>query len=60
MKTPRFTDNDKFPPGGYRKAAETDIRKTFARIKAERQRILAEQEEKVEKLRSINIRVAKR
>ena len=44
---PKFTDTDKFPPGGYVKAAATDVSKTFARIRkqqAEQARIDAEAE----------------
>ena len=33
MKTPKFTDTHRWP-NGYRRAAETDIRRTFARIRA--------------------------
>lgn len=41
MKTPRYTDLRY--PNGYKPAAQTDIRKTFARIRAE-QKAKAEQE----------------
>ena len=34
MKPPKYTDSHKYP-NGYRKAAETDISKTFARIKSQ-------------------------
>lgn len=41
MKTPRYTDLRY--PNGYKSAAQTDIRKTFARIRAE-QKAKAEQD----------------
>ena len=44
MKTPRYTDADRWP-NGYRRAAETDISKTFARVRAEQKR-QAEQDAK--------------
>ena len=34
MKTPRYTDSHR-DPHGYRTPAQTDIRKTFARVRAE-------------------------
>ena len=34
MKTPKFTDASRYPHG-YRKASETDIRKTFDRARKE-------------------------
>ncbi|MFE8033818.1 hypothetical protein [Thiohalocapsa marina] len=37
MKQPRFTDTHRYPHG-YRPAAATDIRKTFARIERQQQR----------------------
>lgn len=43
MKTPKFTDSHRFPIGGYRKAAATDVKSTFRRIRAE-QRAKEEQE----------------
>lgn len=37
MKTPRFTDAERYPHG-YRTAAQTDIRETFARFERQLQR----------------------
>lgn len=37
MKSPKFTDQQRFPYG-YTSAAATDISKTFARIQAEQKR----------------------
>ena len=31
MRTPKFTDLNKYPPGGYMSAAATDISRVFAR-----------------------------
>lgn len=31
--TPKFTDSNRFPPGGYTPAAKTNVAKTFARIR---------------------------
>lgn len=50
MKTPRYTDLHKYP-NGYKKAAETDMEKTFRRILNERARNEAEQEAKVRELK---------
>ena len=41
MKSPRYTDAHKYPTG-YRKAASTDVRATFRRI---RERLKAEAEQ---------------
>lgn len=40
MKPVRFTDLDRYPHG-YRSAAQTDIRETFARIERQQQRAAA-------------------
>ena len=37
MKPPRYTDSSRWP-NGYRRAAETDISKTFARVRAEQKK----------------------
>jgi len=37
MKPPRFTDMHRWP-NGYRRAAETDISKTFARVRVEQKK----------------------
>lgn len=50
MKTPRFTDAAKYPHG-YASSAATDIRRTFARVRAEQKRIAAEQEQKVSQIK---------
>jgi hypothetical protein len=50
MKTPKFTDNHRYPHG-YIPWEATNIKKTFARIKAERKQIEQEQKEKVSPLR---------
>lgn len=31
MRTPKFTDLNKYPPGGYMSAAATDISRVFSR-----------------------------
>lgn len=60
---PKFTDADKFPPGGYVRAAATDVSKTFSRIRkqmAEQTRIDAEAEaEAGRKVRQIKIKGGK-
>ena len=37
MKSPRYTDQHKYP-NGYRKAANTDVAATFRRVRLEQQR----------------------
>ena len=35
MKTPRYTDLERFPAGGYVPASRTNIRRTFARARSQ-------------------------
>ena len=59
---PNFTDEHKFPPGGYVLAAATNVAKTFARIRrqqAEQAKQEAEaQAEAVRKVRNLKRREA--
>ena len=52
MKTPRYTDNHRFPHG-YKKAAETNVEATFKRVRAELQRNQEEAAVKVQPLKRI-------
>lgn len=60
---PKFTDEHKFPPGGYVRAAGTNVAKTFARIRkqqAEQAKMDAEAQEEAErKVRQIKIKGGK-
>ena len=47
---PKFTDLTRYP-NGYTPASKTDIRKTFARVRAEQSRIQAEAAVKVAPLK---------
>ena len=50
MKKPRYTDTHRYP-NGYKKAAETNVKETFNRVRLERTRNEAEQEDKVRELK---------
>lgn len=52
MKTPRYTDNHRYP-NGYRKAAETNVEATFKRARQEQAR---NQEEVAVKVQPIKAR----
>ena len=54
MKPIRYTDGHKYP-NGYRKEAETDIGRTFARVRAE-QRKAAEESAMNEQERQAKVR----
>ena len=58
MKTPRYTDQHKYPQG-YRKAAATDVRLTFRRER-ERIKALAEQAAKDSAEAEAKVRTMKR
>lgn len=51
MKTPRYTDAEKYPHG-YTPHAATDIRRTFARVRAEQRKAQEEQAKKVTPLKA--------
>lgn len=51
MKTPRYTDEHKYPHG-YASSAATDIRRTFARVRAEQRKAQEEQVKKVTPLKA--------
>lgn len=44
---PKFTDQYRFPPGGYVPAAATDVAKTFARARREMEKAEDEKRAKV-------------
>lgn len=46
MSKPRYTDLDRYQ-NGYTPSGKTDIRKTFNRVRAEQERVKAEQSVKV-------------
>lgn len=48
MKTPRYTDNRY--PFGYRKSVDTDITKTFDRVKREQKKVEEAQAHKVQSI----------
>ena len=50
MKPPKYTDSHKYP-NGYKRAAETNVARTFARVRAEQQRNLEETRVKVQPLK---------
>jgi hypothetical protein len=53
-KSPRYTDSARWP-NGYRRAVETDIGKTFARVRAEQKKAAeqaaSDEAERIAKLR---------
>lgn len=55
MKTVRYTDSHKYP-NGYRKAAATDVRATFRRI---RERLKAEAEQAAKDAAEVQEKVRK-
>ena len=42
MKAIRFTDTERQPKGGYKRAAETNVEATFKRVRAEQAKNQAE------------------
>lgn len=53
MAKPRYTDEHKFPPGGYVKSAATDVSKTFKRIRAQQAEQVKAEAEAMKKVRQI-------
>ena len=49
MRTPKYTDSHRYP-FGYKRAAETNVSKTFARIKANQAKNAEEVQAKVKVL----------
>ena len=50
MKTPRYTDQHRYP-NGYRRSAETNVEATFKRIRAEQSKNAKEVQAKVAPMR---------
>ena len=50
MRTPKYTDSHKYQ-NGYRRSAETNVARTFARVREEQKRIAEEADAKVAPLK---------
>jgi hypothetical protein len=56
MKSPKFTDQDRFRDAPYTRANETDITQSWARARLKLEQDAKERAEKVKKIREIGVR----